>query len=280
MLKFSSILEANSKKSNILYLHGLNATKDSENINLLANNKINLIFKELDYTDPNLLESLLTDKSNIDAIIGHSLGAFLGYHISNIKNIPSLLFNPSFNDNDVDISIPNKYSNTKLNNNQIVVIGLNDDESLPEVQIKNLKESNCKIYIENIGHDIPNDIKLMYYNIFLAELFKNKPYSEYKSTFIHNGNEYSINKLFDITKDTKIEKTKIELLSWILEYDTTDDTNRDNYIDLNIPIIVTVSNNKYVVLDGVHRLKKAIVENNEYILTKYINEKNLENCII
>lgn len=276
MIKFTSILESTSKKLNILYLHELDENSNSENAKILGNDKVNIIFRKINI-DVNILETILSDISNnnIDAVIGDSLCGFIAYHISNNKLIPSLLFNPLF-DNNIDIST---YTET-TNSNQIVIIGLNDDISLPETQLLNVKQLNCKIYVENIGHDIPSDIKLMYYNIFLAELFKDVPYSEYQSTFIHNGNEYSINKLFKITQDAKINKTKIDLLSWIVEFDTTDDTNRNNHIDLSIPIIITISNNKYVVLDGVHRLKKAINDNNDYILTKYIDEDLLKECMI
>jgi predicted esterase YcpF (UPF0227 family) len=268
MIKFSKILEQQESKTNILYIHGLNGNPNESDI-LKADN-VNIISKKIDYDNIDILDELLKEK--IDAVIGHSLGGLLAYHISNIKKIPSLLFNPAFEDTVIKFNIPVE---KKLNKNQIAVIGLQDDVILAETQIKNLKKSDCKIYIENIGHDISDDIKTIYFNMFISNLFKDEDYSEYKSTFIHNDIEYDLNKLFDMTSETKAEKTDIKLLDWVLQY-TDIENNRVKKADINIPIIITNSNNKLVVLDGVHRLQKSIDNGNEYILTKFIDEKELE----
>lgn len=272
MLKFSKILEQQERKSNILYIHGLGGNPNESDI-LKADN-VNIISKNIDYDNVDILNELL--KKNIDGVIGHSLGGLLAYYISNIKNIPSLLFNPAFEDPDIKFELSNI---KKFNKNQIAIIGLQDDVILAEIQIKNLKKSDCKIYIENIGHDISDDIKLIYFNMFIVNLFKDEDYSEYKSTFIHNDIEYDLNKLFELTSETKSEKTDIKLLDWVLQY-TDVDNKRVKKADINIPIIITNSNNKLVVLDGVHRLQKSIQDKQDFILTKFIDEKELEKCKI
>ena len=272
MLKFSKILEQQERKLNILYIHGLGGNSTESDV-LKADN-INIISKNIDYDNVDILNELL--KENIEGVIGHSLGGLLTYYISNIKNIPSLLFNPAFEDPDIKFELSNI---KKFNKNQIAIIGLQDDVILAEIQIKNLKKSDCKIYIENIGHDISDDIKLIYFNMFIVNLFKDEDYSEYKSTFIHNDIEYDLNKLFELTSETKSEKTDIKLLDWVLQY-TDVDIKRVKKADINIPIIITNSNNKLVVLDGVHRLQKAIDNKDKFILTKFIDEKELEKCKI
>ena len=161
MLKFSKILEQQERKLNILYIHGLGGSSNESDI--LKSDSINIISNNIDYDNTDILKDLL--KEDIDGVVGHSLGGLLAYYISNEKNIPSLLFNPAFEDSDIKFEISDK----EPNKNQIAVIGLQDDEILAETQIKNLKHSDCKIYIENIGHDISDDIKLKYFNIFLEK---------------------------------------------------------------------------------------------------------------
>lgn len=160
MLKFSKILEQQERKLNILYIHGLGGNSTESDV-LKADN-INIISKNIDYDNVDILNELL--KENIEGVIGHSLGGLLAYYISNIKKIPSLLFNPAFEDPDIKFELPNI---KKFNKNQIAIVGLQDDDILAETQIKNLKKPDCKIYIENIGHDISDDIKLIYFDIFL-----------------------------------------------------------------------------------------------------------------
>ena len=272
MLKFSKILEQQERKLNILYIHGLGGNSTESDV-LKADN-INIISKNIDYDNVDILNELL--KENIEGVIGHSLGGLLAYYISNIKKIPSLLFNPAFEDPDIKFELPNI---KKFNKNQIAIVGLQDDEILAETQIQNLKKSDCKIYIENIGHDISDDIKLIYFNMFIVNLFKDEDYSEYKSTFIHNDVEYNLNKLLELVENVKSEKTEVKLLEWVLEYSDID-KKRVKEADINIPIIITNSNNKLVVLDGAHRLSKAIEEGNEYILTKFVDEEKLKRCKI
>ncbi len=168
MKKFTTILlEQKTNILNILYLHGIGGSIND--FDILKSNKIKLICRKLNFEDKNLLFNILKDIDKYDGVIGNSVGGLLAYYISNIKNIPSLLFNAAFEDPDIKFEIPIL---KKFNKNQIAVIGLQDDEILAETQIKNLKQSDCKIYIENIGHDISDDIKIKYFDIFL-EKFNN-----------------------------------------------------------------------------------------------------------
>jgi hypothetical protein len=58
-------------------------------------------------------------------------------------------------------------------------------------------------------------------------------------------------------------------LAWILEWDTPDPI-RIRSADLSAPILVTTWQEKFVVLDGLHRLAKAVYQSEKYIYGKYI----------
>lgn len=110
---------------------------------------------------------------------------------------------------------------------------------------------------------------------------------------------------FDIYLDTAklrdlplpIEQIKVEDLTWCFEYpvwekDGTDDWNltpwevvkneagtiehrkRVNEVDLLCPIIVIFHKDKWVVLDGIHRLVKAYELGNKTIEAKKLTEDN------
>lgn len=82
---------------NILYLHGLDSSLSSEKLKALKPYG-NIFYPNLDYRgNANCLDYVLDNFSELplDAIIGSSMGGFLGYHISNALNTPALLFNPA-----------------------------------------------------------------------------------------------------------------------------------------------------------------------------------------
>ncbi|MCL5459998.1 hypothetical protein M3M33_15275, partial [Loigolactobacillus coryniformis] len=62
----------------------------------------------------------------------------------------------------------------KINNSNVIkiaVIGAEDDVVLEkDKQLEELKRDNYKIFQENIGHDIPIEIKLKYYNKFCSQI--------------------------------------------------------------------------------------------------------------
>lgn len=93
--------------------------------------------------------------------------------------------------------------------------------------------------------------------------------------FQHNGNKYDINKIFKIVSKKPSRKYHTSDLKWILKHTRTY-KNRVIKADLNVPIIVTKFQGKLLVVDGVHRLTKAIDENNKLILGKYITKQELE----
>lgn len=112
-------------------------------------------------------------------------------------------------------------------------------------------------------------------------LFKYIYQEEDSSTFIHNNIEYDLNKLLLISNNVPIEKIQTNELSWILKY-TTIDKKRVRKSNTSFPLLITFDEveNKWVVLDGAHRLTKAISEDIKSLAVKKIPEKMLEECIL
>ncbi|MBW4968846.1 alpha/beta hydrolase [Croceibacter atlanticus] len=82
---------------NILYLHGLDSSLSEEKLEVLKPHG-NIFYPQLDYREnSNCLDYVLKQYKDLKfhAIIGSSMGGFLGYHISNALNAPALLFNPA-----------------------------------------------------------------------------------------------------------------------------------------------------------------------------------------
>lgn len=152
------ILEYNKfNQKTILYLHGLDAQKDhkieiQEKYKKIVNDLgFNYVSIMVDYKKDNVWD--IISKINIDGVIGHSLGGYMAYQLSNFIKIPSLLLMPSFDKNDIKLqSIPSNVKNTSFFKKKIALIGGRDKEVDLTLQEKNLKD--CKIYYENIEHDL------------------------------------------------------------------------------------------------------------------------------
>ena len=116
---------------------------------------------------------------------------------------------------------------------------------------------------------------------------QSKYYSEgVTSTVTHNGNEYKLDTLFRITASRSVISIPVSKLKWVMEYTKTY-ASRVDAADLKIPILV-YEDKRYglTVLDGAHRLAKAI-KNNQFALpaimvtdedllkSKIVNSSNL-----
>lgn len=147
---------------NILYLHGLMSSNKSQKTEWLneehvVHNPV-LNYKEDSKTIFKDLE-LLCKENNINIIIGSSMGGYLGFHLSNKFNIPSLLFNPSLEKNNI---VKPEITDIVENSNILhtVILGKNDDVVIPEKTIKFLesKRVNFVHFFESNGHRTPLNI--------------------------------------------------------------------------------------------------------------------------
>ena len=148
---------------NILYLHGLKSKLNDEKRGFLE--KYGKVFApdidyDLKHVQPELiLESLIGTEINV--IIGSSMGALNSYIISDIIGRPSLLFNPplaKFTDNN---QIRAQY--LKGNSYKQIVIGGADDVVDPKKTLAflsdHLQKEGLDIHIDpRLGHRIPPEI--------------------------------------------------------------------------------------------------------------------------
>jgi len=104
-------------------------------------------------------------------------------------------------------------------------------------------------------------------------------YHEYDSTFTHNNNEYDLNTIFDISENYLPVTLKVSDLEWILEF-TDIDNDRLEKADYTIPILVSILDGRFVVIDGIHRLKKAINEEIIELQCKLLSDTDLNKSLI
>ncbi len=111
--------------------------------------------------------------------------------------------------------------------------------------------------------------------MLLWELYQ----EEDDSTVTHNNQLYDLNKLFATTEHFNTRIFNIKDLKWILKYSKPDPERIDD-ADPSVPIIVAYSNKKLVVIDGLHRLVKAIENGTDTIEGKFVYKDVLEKCKI
>ena len=106
-------------------------------------------------------------------------------------------------------------------------------------------------------------------------------YQEFEpSTFTHNGKQYDLNIVFKCVDKNKVTKVAVSEITWVLPY-TVVDTNRVEKADLTIPILVTMDlKNRVTVIDGAHRLTKAVNENIISLPAKWVSKTILKKALI
>ncbi|WP_327018368.1 YqiA/YcfP family alpha/beta fold hydrolase [Croceibacter atlanticus] len=160
----------------ILYLHGLDGSLSNEKRSILEQyGKVEA--PNLDYREhPNIIKMLVENYSNsdFDFILGSSMGGFVGYHISNIWNTPSLLFNPALAYRSVHQDIPTYELRDK--NFKTLVLGVDDDVITPVSTldfISHQLETNINFNIkirQGLGHRIPVEVFEEEAKLFLNQL--------------------------------------------------------------------------------------------------------------
>lgn len=105
-------------------------------------------------------------------------------------------------------------------------------------------------------------------------------YQEEESSIVtHAGNNYSVNKLLQLTQRFGLRKFKVDQLKWVLSGIELD-PERVSKADPTAPILVTWWNGQLVVLDGAHRLHKAADTGETYIEGKMVYKDVLDKCKI
>lgn len=151
---------------NILYIHGLESKLSDEKRAILET--YGTVFApDLEYkSNPNMIQNLYDEFKNkdINAIIGSSMGGFVGFHLANSLSICALLYNPALpHRNTIEQIIP---SSLPVNPSLLmrIVLGGQDDIIKAKDNLAFLAQ-NCNpktdytISIKNdLAHQIPVDV--------------------------------------------------------------------------------------------------------------------------
>ncbi len=111
-----------------------------------------------------------------------------------------------------------------------------------------------------------------------------KPYREHAdSTFTHLGEEYYLNPLLALTEDRAIQQVDVKDLRWVLDYDTSK-PDRKAAADSSVPVLVVKEpqhkEQALTVVDGLHRLAKAIDEGKTHIPARFITSSELQRASV
>lgn len=94
-------------------------------------------------------------------------------------------------------------------------------------------------------------------------------YQEFESTFTHDGKEYELNPILAKAEKLPVKSLPVSLLKWVTQYGEAD-PKRVAKADLNVPVLVVIWQGKYTVIDGFHRLTRAIQEGLHQIPAKLV----------
>jgi len=131
----------------VVYLHGYESIQKGKK-NEYLHDHFKTYDPTIDYSEKNIFKKLYSavKRFNPDLIIGSSMGGRFAYHIGNLINVPTLLFNPALvtkNDLVNNIEIIESHND----NHHTVVLGKNDKVVIPQDTIEYLNK-HCK------NHDV------------------------------------------------------------------------------------------------------------------------------
>lgn len=102
------------------------------------------------------------------------------------------------------------------------------------------------------------------------------------STFSVDGRTFRLNEILKRAHDLPVVKTAVKDLLWHMEYVKTSksDIVRVNNADLTAPLLLTKHYDKIMIIDGMHRLQKAVIKQVHELPSKYISEEMMIECLI
>jgi hypothetical protein len=145
----------------ILYLHGYKARPNYERIKFLEDLGHTVIAPHINYDkSPNILLELL--EQDYDMVVGSSLGAYMGFYISDYKSIPCVSFNPPLKMSlMVHIETPKNWDYDNLTpQTKDIILGGEDDVVNPFETLDWLMENRPNVNIHfyhNMNHRIDMD---------------------------------------------------------------------------------------------------------------------------
>ena len=140
----------------VAYLHGLESNNSSTKNKWLHDNYSFVFDPQMNYHEPGIFDKVLKQikQSNVDFIIGSSMGGWFAYAMSTITGIPTILFNPALHWR--NFTPVTKFGKKKAVHN--IIFGKNDsliDPNLSRWWIKNNGVGTFKYHEENNTHRTP-----------------------------------------------------------------------------------------------------------------------------
>lgn len=107
-----------------------------------------------------------------------------------------------------------------------------------------------------------------------------KVYQEEKSIFSSNGKSYDLNAIFKMVANQPLEQIAVNKLIWVLEF-TGDDYDRQRVedSDIKVPVLVTLHEGKELVIDGYHRLLKALKKHVKVLPYKRVTPEQMKQAL-
>lgn len=111
-----------------------------------------------------------------------------------------------------------------------------------------------------------------------------KSYREHAdSNFTHRGEKYYLNPLLALTENRPVQQVAVSDLRWVLDYDTPK-PDRKAAADTSVPVLVIKEpehkEQALTVVDGLHRLAKAINEGKTHIPARFITSSELQRASV
>lgn len=100
------------------------------------------------------------------------------------------------------------------------------------------------------------------------------------SSFTHDGAEYDLNCVLAAVANIPAQAIAVSELAWILDEESFHDEGRVLATNLDAPLLITRWNTRWVVLDGWHRLVKAVRTRVPVLRAHVVPESFLRACSI
>lgn len=157
----------------------------------------------------NLADNIHCNNSNSNLIVGCGVGAYIGFYISNMVKVPSLLFNPSFYYKNGS-ELKSQYDHEQFIEKRIILSAL--DEIIDNKRVyKFLKELGYDYQIkifDNLTHDISNDLVDQIFTDFRD---KYKTFEQVKKNTIYGKKvKVKLNRRYDVPPNDEERRNEPE----------------------------------------------------------------------
>lgn len=105
--------------------------------------------------------------------------------------------------------------------------------------------------------------------------YREEPGGEFES----DGKLYDLNRIFEAVEHEPVQQIAVKELIWVLQYDSPD-RRRVERADLSAPILVTRYQGKELVVDGLHRLAKAVQMNQATLPYRRVSPEAMRHALI